>query len=142
MKKKTKVFSFLSIIIIVALAIFIYIHYFFVFGEGVKAGQLNFVVRKGYVFKTYEGMLIQSGFKSKGTTGTIQSYEFPFSVANKKVAEMMMQNSGENMQLYYREFFAPLIWRGMQKYVVYKAEITEKDAVAEKTEVINNENIE
>ena len=129
MKKKTKFISIFSTIIVVALAIFIYIHYFFVFGEGVKAGQLNYVVRKGYIFKTYEGMLIQSGFKSKGTTGTIQSYEFPFSVDDKEVAEIMMKNSGQNMQLHYREFFAPLIWRGMQKYVVYKVEIIEKTEV-------------
>ena len=129
MTKKTKAISILSIIAIVALAIFIYTRYFFVFGEGVKAGELNYVVRKGYIFKTYEGMLIQSGFKSKGTTGTIQSYEFPFSVEDKEVAEIMMKNSGHNMQLRYREFFAPLPWRGMQKYVVYKVEITDKNEV-------------
>ena len=133
MTKKAKFFSIFTTILIAALAIFIYIHYFFVFGEGVKAGQLNYVVRKGYIFKTYEGMLIQSGFKSKGTTGTIQSYEFPFSVESKEVAEIMMKNSGQNMQLYYKEFFAPLMWRGMQKYVVYKVEVTDKD------EIINNE---
>jgi len=133
MTKKTKIISIVSTTLIAALAIFIYIHYFFVFGEGVKAGELNYVVRKGYIFKTYEGMLIQSGFKSKGTTGTIQSYEFPFSVANKEVAEILMKNSGQNMQLYYKEYFAPLMWRGMQKYVVYKVEITDKD------EIINNE---
>ena len=30
------------------------------FGEGVKSGELNYVVYKGLVFKTYEGKLIQS----------------------------------------------------------------------------------
>ena len=38
--------------IIIALAAFIYFRFYFVFGEGVKAGDLNFVVYKGYVFKT------------------------------------------------------------------------------------------
>ena len=57
------------------------------FGEGVKAGQLNFVVRKGYIFKTYEGKLIQSGFRS-GVAGSIQSYEFEFSVANPEIANL------------------------------------------------------
>ena len=33
---------------------FFYVRYYFVFGSGVKAGTLNYVVKKGYVFKTYE----------------------------------------------------------------------------------------
>ena len=134
MTKKAKTISIISTIAIVALAIFIYTRYFFVFGEGVKAGELNFVVRKGYVFKTYEGMLIQSGFKSKGVSGTIQSYEFSFSVVDKDVAEMMMMNSGRNMMLHYREYFSPLVWRGMQKYVVYKVEFTDTKEVSNSEE--------
>ena len=41
---------------------FFYVRYYFVFGSGVKAGTLNYVVKKGYVFKTYEGILIMEGF--------------------------------------------------------------------------------
>ena len=48
---------------------FFYVRYYFVFGSGVKAGTLNYVVKKGYVFKTYEGILIMEGFRteSRGT---------------------------------------------------------------------------
>ena len=42
-----------SLIAVLVLAGFVYFKYYFVFGEGVKAGELNFVVYKGYVFKTY-----------------------------------------------------------------------------------------
>jgi hypothetical protein len=45
-------------------------------------------VKKGFVFKTYEGIPIQSGFK--GAAGTIQSYEFKFSVDKEAVANQLM----------------------------------------------------
>ncbi len=52
-------------------------HFYWVFGEGVKAGQLNNFMKKGFVFKTYEGKLIQTGLKG-GTPGAVQSNEFRF----------------------------------------------------------------
>jgi len=39
-------------VLIIILAVIFWWRYYFVFGEGVKAGNLNFVVKKGYVFKT------------------------------------------------------------------------------------------
>lgn len=111
---------FLWIIILSIVAILagvVYYRYFWVFGEGVKAGELNFVVRKGYVFKTYEGKLIQSGFRSR-TPGTIQSYEFEFSVASKNIAEKLMLSSGKEVELHYKEYLHAIPWRGYNKYVV------------------------
>ena len=42
------------VLLLVAGGIFVYYRFFFVFGEGVKSGELNYVVYKGVVFKTYE----------------------------------------------------------------------------------------
>ena len=72
-----KILRWLLIICIVVLLFLFWWNYYFVFGEGVKSGELNYVVKKGNIFKTYEGKLIQSGFSSK-TPGAIQSYEFEF----------------------------------------------------------------
>ncbi len=83
-----------------------YYRYFWVFGEGVKAGELNFVVKKGYVFKTYEGKLIQSGFRSR-TPGSVQSYEFEFSITNKSIADKLMLSSGKEVELHYKEYLQP-----------------------------------
>lgn len=91
MKKRWIVFT---VLLIVALTAFLYIRFFFVFGEGVKSGELNYVVYKGLVFKTYEGKLIQSGIRSK-TAGTIQSYEFEFSVENEALARKLMLLGGK-----------------------------------------------
>ena len=107
----------LIISIVVVLAGIGYYRYYWVFGEGVKSGELNYVVRKGYIFKTFEGKLIQSGFRSK-TPGTIQSYEFEFSVGDKGVAEKLMLSSGKEVELHYKEYLHAVPWRGYTNYVV------------------------
>lgn len=94
-------------------------NYLNVFGEGVKSGQLNYVVKKGNLFKTYEGKLIQSGFRSP-TAGAIQSYEFEFSIADDSIANVLMNNSGNFYDLHYKEYRHALPWRGYSRYVVDK----------------------
>ncbi len=108
-----------SLVIIVVLAVFIGWRYYYVFGEGVKAGELNYMVKKGYVFKTYEGKLIQSGLRSR-TPGTVASYEFEFSVENDSIANILMLNSGKVFELHYKEYLGTIPWRGHSKYVVDK----------------------
>jgi len=118
MQSKTKkTFAIISIILIIIIGLFFYIRFYFVFGEGVKAGELNYFVHKGYIFKTYEGKLIQSGFRSQGA-GSILSNEFQFSVENKKVADSLMRCSGKEVELHYHEYFGTLPWRGVNKFVV------------------------
>ena len=113
-----KKFLFITItIIIVALLGFMYWRYFWVFGEGVKAGELNYVVKKGYIFKTYEGKLIQSGIRSR-TPGTVQSYEFEFSVINKRIADSLMVSGGKEVELHYKEYLGSVPWRGYSQYIV------------------------
>ena len=112
-----KLLWWVTIIILVILAGFIYWKYFFVFGEGVKSGELNYVVKKGVMFKTYEGKLIQSGLRSKAPN-TIQSYDFEFSVADEKVAQQLMSNGGKTFDLHYKEYNGALPWRGYSEYVV------------------------
>lgn len=94
-----------------------YFRFYFVFGEGVKSGELNYVVKKGIVFKTYEGKLIQSGIRSK-SAGSIQSYEFEFSVENAELAERLMLEGGKVVELRYKEYFGALPWRGFTKFIV------------------------
>ena len=117
---KGKIIGFISGIIVLALAAFIFFKFYFVFGEGVKAGELNFVVYEGYVFKTYEGRAIQAGFgKGKGTNpGVIQSYEFDFSITDEAIADSLMRCGGKTVELHYKEYLGTLPWRGKQKYIV------------------------
>lgn len=112
-----KFWGFLVLLLLLGGALFFYFRFYFVFGEGVKSGELNYVVYKGVLFKTYEGKLIQSGIRSK-TAGSIQSYEFEFSVENERVARELMLQSGNVVDLHYKEYFGVLPWRGFTKYIV------------------------
>ena len=121
MKKITWI---LIAVLAVGLIAFIYFRFYFVFGEGVRSGELNYVVYKGVVWKTYEGKLIQAGFKGSapktGGNATIQSYIFDFSVKDEEVANELMRCSGKNVELHYKEYLGALPWRGMQKHIVDK----------------------
>lgn len=110
------VFIVVSIIILVLGGIFFY-KYYFVFGQGVKAGELNYFVQKGYIFKTYEGKLIQSGYRGK-VAGTIQSNEFQFSVASERIAQQLMTASGKVVELHYKEYLGAIPWRGYSPFIV------------------------
>ena len=120
MKLKGNIITSVTVLLLAAAALFVYIKFYYVFGEGVKAGELNFVVYKGYLWKTYEGRAIQAGFQkgSKGATTAVQSYEFDFSVADKAIADTLMRCSGRNVQLHYKEYLGALPWRGQLKYIV------------------------
>ncbi|SEF67705.1 hypothetical protein SAMN05421847_0608 [Halpernia humi] len=98
----------------------IWYKYYFVFGEGVKSGYLNYAVRKGNVFKTYEGKLIQQGFGNNSKSGALTSYEFEFSIEDEAVFKQMEANSGKYFDLHYKEYHGVLPWRGNTVYVVDK----------------------
>lgn len=106
-------------VVLLLLGVFVWYKYFFVFGEGVKSGYLNYAMKKGYIFKTYEGKLIQEGF-GKGKTGGITSYEFEFSVDDPEVFKQLETNSGKTFDLHYKEYNGALPWRGNTKFVVDK----------------------
>src|SRR5664279_759283 len=111
--RRKKFFTYFIIILIVGFGIFFYSHFYWEFGSGTKAGTLNTFMRKGYVFKTYEGKIIQSGFKAN-----VQSNEFNFSVTKESVAQTLLNNAGRDVEVHYIEYFGALPWRGMERYVV------------------------
>lgn len=110
---KRKILRNFIIILILVLICFGYFRYYYVFATGTKAGQLNTFQYKGILFKTYEGNIIQSGFRAN-----VQSNEFDFSVTNQHVADILLQSSGRDVELHYKRYFGSLPWRGMQTYIV------------------------
>jgi hypothetical protein len=104
------------LVLILVLGLVLYFRYSWVFGEGAKSGELNYVVHKGWIWKTYEGKLIQTGLKGKGPA--VQSNEFIFSVVDDAVAKQLMVNSGRTFNLHYLEYQGTLPWRGMSVYIV------------------------
>lgn len=102
-----------SIILFFSLLIFGYWRFYFIVAEGTQAGTLNIIQKKGIMFKTYEGKIILSGFKAN-----VQSNEFSFSVTNPGVAAELLQVSGREVNLHYKQYFGSLPWRGMQNFIV------------------------
>ena len=117
MQKLKKTLVIVLAVLLLCGAGFIYFKYYFVFGSGIKTGTLNYVVHKGYLFKTYEGEMILSGVSSK-TPGTIQSNQFLFSIDNESVAKQLERMGGMEVELQYKEYLGALPWRGYSKFIV------------------------
>ncbi|MBR1426460.1 MAG: hypothetical protein IJ609_01405 [Paludibacteraceae bacterium] len=114
-----KILLSISLLLILALGIFGYFKFCFVYSEGTDSGELNYFSYEGLVFKTYEGKLIQSGFKSKAAAASgVQSNEFRFSVTDKQVADSLMHCTGKQVELHYQKYSGVLPWRGNSLYVV------------------------
>lgn len=114
-----KILTWFIVIVIVGLSAFCYFRFFYVFSEGVKTGELNQISRKGYIFKTYEGVMILTGYGTgnKDAQG-VQSKEFTFSVDDKEVAEELTALTGQRVTLHYKKYFGKLPWRGYQTSIV------------------------
>ncbi|MFR9165713.1 MAG: hypothetical protein ACLVKO_05640 [Dysgonomonas sp.] len=113
-----KFLTYLLVIIIVGgIGFFIFWFYVPFSSSSVRAGQLNYVMYKGVIFKTWEGKLIQSGFRSQ-TAGKVQSNEFEFSIKNEELAKKLMNYTGKDVMLHYKEYYGTLPWRGYTKFIV------------------------
>ena len=110
---KKKIFRYIILFFVLGLSVAFYFRYYWVFATGTRAGVLNTFMKKGVMFKTWEGKIIQSGFKAN-----VQSNEFEFSVTNEKVAALLEKNSGREVNLHYVRYFGRLPWRGMSTYIV------------------------
>ncbi len=105
------------IVFVIILAGIFWWRYYFVFAEGVKAGNLNYFEKKGFMFKTWEGRLVQDGFQSPNP-GALQSNEFRFSALGDSVALILERSGGQFVELRYKEYLNPIPWRGASNYVV------------------------
>jgi hypothetical protein len=113
-----KVLWTLILIILLAGSAFCYFKFFWVFSDGTKTGELNSLTYTGYIFKTYEGEMILTGYGNKNSSGTVQSKNFKFSVADKEVAEQITQMTGLRITVHYKEYKGTLPWRGYEKSIV------------------------
>lgn len=139
MRTKTKWIFWVTTILVVALFGFCYFKFAFVFGEGVKSGELNQFELKGYIFKTYEGRLIQSGLKggtASSSGAAMESYIFDFSVTNQAVADSLSRLSGRDVELHYKEYLGALPWRGMQRTIVDRIVSTDTPSRGRADEIV------
>ncbi len=116
--KKAKIITIVSIILVLILTLFVFFRFFFVYSSGVNAGDINYFQKQGVIFKTYEGKMIQSGFRATGNGNTgLRSNEFKFSVTDKAVADTLMRCSGKHVELRWKRYMGTLPWRGHSQYI-------------------------
>ncbi len=113
-----KTITIITLVIILALGLFLYFKFWFVYSSGVNEGDINYFQREGFIFKTYEGKMIQSGYNSKNTSSAIQSNEFKFSVEDERVAQQINNASGRQIKLHWNRYLGTLPWRGNSQFVV------------------------
>lgn len=108
---------FLIVLLVLLIGIFWYISTGY-FSSGERAGTLSKLSERGYIFKTYEGVLNEGGYS--GETGTLQPRYWDFSASSDSVIADLRKalNTGERVTLVYQEKFVKFPWNGDTKYFV------------------------
>jgi len=120
-KKKTHFLRNLVIIILVILLGIFALTYFGIYDEGVRAGNVVRVSKKGVVFKTYEGQLnLQSFGALKGASPFAETFDFSVEKSKPEVVRELeaVALSGERVNLHYIKRYAKFPWRGETKYFI------------------------
>lgn len=93
------------------------------YSDGERAGTVSKFSRRGFVFKTYEGVLNVGGFS--GETGSLTPQYFDFSVKEDAVATQITDavKSGQRVTLHYEEKIIRLPWNGDTKYYITSVEV-------------------
>lgn len=121
---KKKVWIFLAAVVsILAMSIAFWLRYFSPYIEDATAyGYVDHIEKRGTVFKTYEGILIN--YKEIHDTTRLYSRDFIFTAADTQVASMLkrMQLKGKPVKVVYKVYHATIPWRGASKIIVTNAD--------------------
>ena len=93
------------------------------YSDGERAGTVSKFSRRGFVFKTYEGVLNVGGFS--GETGSLTPQYFDFSVRDDAVAAKITDavKTGQRVTLHYEEKILKMPWNGETKYYINDVEV-------------------
>lgn len=106
-----KVIFFSILILVLSVVGYVYWFYYNPFSEGYREGVLQKFSRKGNVFKTHEGEMIQLGFGQR-TGGGLNAQYFKFSVTDIGIADSLENCLGKSVKLHYIQYRRSLPWRG------------------------------
>lgn len=111
-------------VVIIGIAVFSF-YYWGIYDEGVRAGTVLRVSKKGMLFKTYEGQLnLQTFGALKGTNPIYEAFDFSVEGNEKQVIKDLeaVALSGERVNLHYIKRYTTFPWRGDTKYFITKVE--------------------
>jgi len=100
-------------------------YYWGVYDEGVRAGTVLRISKKGMVFKTYEGQLNLDTFGAlRGASPIMEAFDFSVEGAEEGVLKDLedVALTGERVNLHYIKRYLTFPWRGDTKYFIVKVE--------------------
>jgi hypothetical protein len=115
-------------VVVVGIAVFSF-YYWGVHDEGVRAGMVLRISKKGVMFKTYEGQLnLQTFGALRGASPVMEAFDFSVESGNDQVIKDLEAAalSGERVNLHYIKRFKIFPWRGDTKYFITRVERTGK----------------
>lgn len=124
-KTTKKVFKILLVTaLIVGMVVFSFM-YWGVYDEGVRAGTVLRISKKGMLFKTHEGQLNLETFGAlKGANPIMEAFDFSVEGNEEEVLKELqaVALSGERVNLHYIKRYSTFPWRGDTKYFIIKVE--------------------
>jgi hypothetical protein len=107
--KKVKWLAILAVLMCIMIAPF-----YLTKSEGERAGVITKLSRKGYVFKTWEGEMVQGSFQ------VMTSTVWTFSVADEKAVEKVRKamESGKRVNASYKQVMLRNPFRGETDYFI------------------------
>ena len=115
-------------VVILAIA-FLCLSYWGVYDEGVRAGTVLRISKKGMIFKTYEGQLnVQTFGAIRGANPITEAFDFSVSATDEQVINELQEValSGERVNLHYVARYVAFPWRGDTKYFITKVDRVEQ----------------
>lgn len=105
--------------VVVAVIVALWMYFFAPYvEEGTQYGYVESLEKRGYVFKTWEGVMIP--YKEMMDTTRIYRRDFPFSVERPAVVLGLkrMEDTGLPVKVTYRRYRGTLPWRGSSGTIV------------------------
>jgi hypothetical protein len=98
------------VLLLIVVTGYVYWYYYNPYSDGYREGVLQKFSRKGNVFKTYEGEMIQLGFGQRGAA--INSQYYYFSVDDVALADSLEKSLGKIVRIHYTQYRRNVPWRG------------------------------
>ena len=116
---KLRIFLIVLLLLVLGIVYYLTVGYY---SSGERAGTISKISERGYVFKTFEGVLNEGGYS--GETGTLTPRYWDFSCKLDSVTPKLQQalKTGERVTLKYQEKFFRFPWNGDTKYFIVDVE--------------------
>jgi hypothetical protein len=106
-----KIIFLMVLVLLLGVTGYVYWYFYNPKSDGTREGIVQKFSRKGNMFKTWEGEMVQQGFGSRG--GTFNANYFFFSVINDQIADSLEHGAlGKVVRVHYVQYRRTLPWRG------------------------------